>query len=114
MRQMRVTLEEWKASRPTFKGRHNSVKAKSLLVLYEAKMGHQPGLTAKELAAKAGVNYYSLLTLLPRWLRWEYVLCEGIYRAQWRIARRGQRWLNKWQHVMPFARYVSEIEACQS
>jgi len=111
MRQPRVTLKEWKPSRPTFKGRHNSVKAKCLIVLYEAKMGHQIGPTAKELAAKAGVSYRSLSTLLPRWLRWEFVLCEGTYRVQWRIARRGQQWLNRWQSVMPLVRYVREIEA---
>ncbi len=96
---------------PSFNGRHNEVKSKCFLVLYNSRLGHGGSYTAKQLASLAGVSYYSLLTLLNRWELWGYVLRRGLRDSKWRISARGIAWLERWQHDMPLERYYSEIEA---
>ncbi len=96
---------------PSFEGKHNSVKAKCFIVLYDSKLGHGGSYTAKQLASLAGVSYFSVLTLLNRWELWGYVLRKGLRDSKWRISARAVAWLERWQHDMPLERYYSEIEA---
>ena len=101
---------------PSFKGRHNEVRSKSWLVLYNRHLATESrGLTARELAEHAGVSLPTLYVLLGRWCRWRYVLRDdNTEKITWKIASRGRKWLDRWSDTMPLARYLQEIEAHQA
>jgi hypothetical protein len=61
-------------SHPSWRGLHNSVKAKILLQLYsEWEHCNDKGLCLSELVKLTGTKAMSLQVLLPKWTRWHYV-----------------------------------------
>ena len=66
---VRITRE----SHPSWRGKHNSTKAKILLQLYSVwSRGDHDGLCLSELVTLTGTSPLSLQTLLPRWTQWAY------------------------------------------
>ena len=62
-----------KESHPSWRGKHNSTKAKVLLQLYSVwSRGDHDGLCLSELVTLTGTSAASLQTLLPRWVKWDY------------------------------------------
>jgi len=113
--------KRWKFYKPTFNGKHNSLKCKVLYVLYEAYEGELSGggggggsrwLTAKEIQARSGCNYKSLLTRLPLYNRWLYVrsLKRRYGFKRYSIGKAGRVYFDKYKGVMPLARYEREIK----
>ena len=94
---------------PSFEGKHNSVKSKAFIVLYSLKEDTR-GITARELAAQAGINHRSLITLLARWQKWRYVSRSNDKPTLWKLRDKGIKWLTRWYPIMPFDRYVAEIK----
>ena len=99
---------------PSFEGRHNAVKVKVWLILYDAKLGGKPDKTLRELNTLTGCDYKSLSTLLTRWIKWKYV---GFHNypggRKYYLLKRGVDWLLRWDDTMPIQRYISEIEQHQ-
>ena len=112
--------KRWKFYPPTFNGRHNELKCKVLYILYEAYLSDLYGggrwLTAKQIYEVSGVNYRSLLTRLPLYHRWEYILCPkrryGFKR--YAISKAGRKYFDKYRDDMPLARYKREIKEWQA
>ena len=112
--------KRWKFYPPTFNGKHNELKCKVLYILYEAynnKRGGDSGggsgwLTAKQIHELSGVNYRSLLTRLPLYHRWKYILCPkrkyGFKR--YAISKAGRDYFDKYRDDMPLAKYKREIK----
>ena len=99
---------------PTFRGKHNEVKSKCLLLLYNRYLDNQKGFKLAELVKMGGFNYKSLSVLLSRWIKWQYIgyrNCPG--GREYRIRKRGRDWLESWQDIMPLERYISELENIQ-
>lgn len=100
---------------PTFRGIHNTVKAKCFMVLLDRRLQHLPGLTLSELASQTTGNYYSISVLLVRWIRWKYVgYTITPARRRYHILKRGQFWLDRHQDIMPLASLIAELEAQQA
>jgi hypothetical protein len=100
---------------PTFRGRHNAVKSKCLIVLYNRKFNGERGLTLSELTRATGSNYKSLSVLLKRWVGWRYV---GYHQSKkgrvYDIRKRGVAWVDRWNNIMPTERYNAELEQISS
>ena len=94
---------------PSFEGKHNSVKSKAFIVLYSLREESR-GITARELAARAGINHRSLITLLARWQKWRYVSRSNDKPMLSKIRDKGIKWLTRWYPIMPFERYIEEIK----
>ncbi len=78
----------------TFRGRHNIVKSRVFLVLGE----HPSGISIRSIVEESDANYDSLRTMLPRWVRWRYVLRRQVIRHgrkvfAYRLAVRGRRFI---------------------
>ena len=109
--------KRWKFYPPTFEGSHNALKAKVLYILYEAYKADPYGggrwLTAKQIQEATGCNYRSLMTRLPLYHRWKYLLCPkhryGFNR--YAISKIGRTYFDKYERSMPLARYKREIKA---
>lgn len=100
---------------PTFVGKHNSIKAKCWLLLYDRCLGNQRGLKLAELAEMTGCSYKSLSVLLSRWIKWKYIgYCERKGGREYRLLRRGIAWIDRWHDTMPLADYIRELEDVQS
>ena len=112
--------KRWKFYPPTFNGRHNELKCKVLIILYEAYLSDPYGkgrwLTAKQIYELSGVNYKSLLTRLPLYHQWKYVLSPKIRYGfkRYAISKAGRAYFDKYKDTMPLARYMRDIEAWQS
>jgi len=105
-----ITIRELK--NPTFHGKHNAIRSKCWLILYDRLLaGKSSGLTLSELAEQTGCNYGSLAHLLFRWVRWRYILRSNTVPFTYHIAARGRKWLDRWRNHMPLHRYIGEIEA---
>ena len=112
--------KRWKFYPPTFNGRHNELKCKVLYILYEMYKADPYGagrwLTAKQIHRLSGVNYRSLLTRLPLYHHWKYILCPkhryGFKR--YAIGKAGRKYFDKYKNAMPLSRYIREIEAWQT
>ena len=108
--------KRWKFYPPTFRGKHNSLKCKALYILYEAYKADPYGggrwLTAKQICELSGVNYNSLMSRLPLYVRWKYILClkrrYGFKR--YAISKAGRVYFDKYRADMPLAKYQREIE----
>jgi hypothetical protein len=117
---IRRKRKRWKFYPPTFNGRHNELKCKVLYILYEAYKADTYGggrwLTAKQIYELSGVNYRSLLTRLPLYHRWEYILCpKHKYGFNcYAISKAGRAYFDKYRDVMPLARYMREIKEWQA
>jgi len=92
---------------PSFKGKHNRTKVKVFIILYSIRESR--GITAKELAARAGVNVRTLYTELPKWEKWKYISCSNDKPHLWRIRDKAEQWLTRWYPIMPFDEYIEEI-----
>jgi hypothetical protein len=108
--------KRWKFYPPTFNGKHNELKCKVLYILYEAYNNTRGGgsrwLTAKQIYELSSINYRSLLTRLPLYHRWKYILCPkrryGFKR--YAISKAGRAYFDKYRDDMPLARYKREIK----
>ena len=105
---------------PTFNGRHNELKCKVLYILYEAyKADPYSGgrwLTAKQIYELTGVNYRSLLSRLPLYVRWKYILCPKRRYSfkKYAISKAGRDYFDKYKDNMPLASYKRDIKAWQA
>ena len=112
--------KRWKFYPPTFNGRHNELKCKVLIILYEAYLSdlNSKGkwLTSKQIYELSGVNYQSLLTRLPLYHRWKYILCPKIKYGfkRYAISKAGREYFDKYKEAMPLDRYMRDIEAWQA
>ncbi len=103
----------------TFKGVHNAVKTKVLMVLYDRELqkGISTGLTARQLHFESGVNYDTLRSELGKWHSWGYVSRrgkdDGQGRAIWHyyLAARGKHFLENRVPAKVLKRYQSELQA---
>ena len=94
---------------PSFKGKHNRIKAKAFIILYSIRNKQAKGISARELAARAGVSVRTLYTELPKWERWKYLSSSNDKPHLWRIRSKGEQWLDRWYPIMPFDEYIDEI-----
>ena len=91
----------------TFRGRHNSIKFKCLWLLLD-----EVDRTAWEISGATGVGYRSVVTSLPKWVRWRYVTRRTtIDGYRYRIAVKGQRFVEESWSIAPVQRYRFEINA---
>ncbi len=102
--------------RASFNGRHNMVKAMALIVLYARRSNGDGGITAKALSIKSTASYRSLLSLLPKWVRWSYVqrkAIEGDYGPiySYSISKRGEHFLEDIVPKGKLAEYTATIRA---
>jgi hypothetical protein len=105
---------------PGFKGKHNSVRSKVLLILLDNRLSGGNGLTLRELTSLSGANYASLAVLLRKWstytrrkpIGYSTVTRGGIPVKVYRILRPGQKWLDRWIHegYLPIERYLAELD----
>ena len=96
----------------TFRGRHNSIKFKCLWsLLDEVDREH----TAREIAEATGVGYRSVVTSLPKWVRWRYITRRSrtIDGYRYRIAVKGQRFVEESWSIAPVERYRFEMSKRQ-
>lgn len=99
---------------PTFEGKHNSLRSKVWLVLFDNALGGGKGLRLNELASKSGAGYHSLAVSLTKWIKWRYVgYRSGPKGRLYCLRKRGKDWLERWQSTMPLSRYIQEIENVQ-
>ena len=99
---------------PTFRGKHNQVKCKCWLVLYNYYLNNEPGLRLIELVNQTGGNYKSISVLVGRWIHWGFIGYRSYPRGRvYHILKLGCEWLNRWWDLMPLARYIEEIEEVQ-
>ena len=99
---------------PTFRGKHNEVKCKCWLVLYNYYLNNEPGLRLIELVNQTGGNYKSISVLVGRWIHWGFIGYRSYPRGRvYHILKLGREWLNRWWDLMPLARYIEEIEEVQ-
>lgn len=100
---------------PTFRGRHNEIKCKAWLLLYDRQLSGSGSVTLSELTKLIGANYHSLAVLLKRWVNWKFlgvaINKEG-HRCYF-LRPRGVRWIQRHLFVMPVERYIEELEAIQ-
>ena len=102
----------------TFKGRHNSVKSKVLIVLYHRrfKLGNRTGVGVAELAGLTGCNYNYLKSRLGKWAGWRYInrslsIGERGHPAfLYSIDDRGKRFVEERLPRVRLEQYVSEIK----
>ena len=108
--------------RATFEGRHNSVKTKTLVVLYHRQFteGLNTGLTAKQIALLAGVNLGSVLSRAGSWYRWGYIgrraKTDGNGRPAYfySLAGRGKNFIESRVPQDVLNRYIKEIREHQN
>ena len=104
---------------PTFKGRHNAVKARCFITLLACgpefvRRGY-PGLNVKALAAMSRSKRTTIYTLVWRWHRWRYVKRKrhpvpfGGAEYFYSLAPKGKLWLQRNIPFMPVSRYVREL-----
>lgn len=111
---VKVTIRELNYI-PTFKGRHNSIRCKVWLILYDRYLGGNSGLKLNELVKSTGCNYKSLSVLVGRWIRWRYIGYNNYPGGrEYHILKRGKDWIERWKNVMPLERYIKEIEVHQA
>jgi len=99
---------------PSFTGKHNEIKSKCWLILYDRYLENRPGLTLLGLVNAVGCSYKSLSVLLGRWIRWGFI---G-YRSrpggrEYHLNKTGRAWIDRWRYTMPLDQYIQEIEAWQ-
>ena len=106
--------------RAHFVVKFNSTKVKALMVLssedYEWVRSQGGWLTARQLSWLTGVSYASLLTLLLRWNKWQYVQRKKFPLANrcldvwcYHITNRGLNYLEFNSDIIPFERYEAEM-----
>ena len=100
----------------TFKGKHNESKSKALLCLWDAKQRGLSGLSLKLLAFESSVSYAYLKARLGKWHSWGYVaryITKGRLRPvfSYKIAARGERFLDERVPHDVLARYIEEMHA---
>lgn len=99
---------------PSFSGRHNEIRCKCWLLLYDRYLGKKRGLKLVELVQMGNFNYKSLTVLLSRWIRWRYVGARSRPGGrEYSLRKRGRAWLQRWWDVLPLDRYIQEIETHQ-
>ena len=83
-----------------FEGKSNNTKIKVLLVLHHERydLGNRKGLTARDIAVKAGVSLPYIRNRLPKWWRWRYtgravIVTDGKAEIRHRICARGRLYL---------------------
>ena len=99
---------------PSFRGLHNSVKTKILLILYREQLSGNSGLKPHEIASKAGLKSVNSVTVLLRRLKkWLYVSQPRPFI--YKLATKGEEWLKRWveKGVLPLDKYIAEIESNQ-
>lgn len=102
----------------TFNGKHNSAKARTLIVLYHLKhkLSDTRGLTLKQLAITSGVSYSTLKSSLGDWCMWKYVkrrVIEGTTRPMFSyvIGQRGEHFVENRIPRNRLQDYITEISA---
>lgn len=100
---------------PTFEGKHNATRCKAWLVLYDRYLAGKSGLKLRELAKITGLSYKSLSVSLSKWVKWSYVGYRSRPggREYW-LRKRGRRWIDRWQNIMPLDRYIGELENAEN
>jgi hypothetical protein len=65
----------WQPHEATFRGCHNSVKGKVLIILYHRLLVRHDtsGLNLSDLVAQSGCKYSSLSSRLGYWVKWKYI-----------------------------------------
>ncbi len=95
----------------TFNGRHNAVKAKTLIILYQLK---DKALSLAELVEATGESYNYLGSRIGKWVEWKYLKREIKMGANkpvfcYSLAVRGKRFV---RYRLPLKRkleYLAEI-----
>jgi len=105
----KMTVQDIKT--PSFKGKHNAIKSKCFIILFNRQLANERGLTLSELARETGSNYKSLSVLIGRWIRWRYIgFRQYPGGRQYHLLKRGANWINRWKYVIPLKKYISELE----
>jgi hypothetical protein len=105
-----------KQSHSSFRGRHNAVKGKILLMLYSRwQERDSDGLCNVELAKLTGESTLSLKTLLPKWLKWQYVKRGAkVFNDHpvfaYRIDSRGRKFIEQRMPVHKREELINEIK----
>jgi len=96
--------------KPSFNGKHNEARVKTLLVLNSAR---GKSFTLSEIANLSGCSYDTLKRSLTKWCRWRFLTYKlnkyGI--RQYRILIRGVKYLQDWQPLIPKQWYDQVAEA---
>jgi hypothetical protein len=87
---------------PSFAGKHNEVRARCYLVLYNLK---DELLTARELALLANCKATVVAAALPDWYRWHFVRRYKVQRPTRRMytysaTERLKKWVETWSPWM--------------
>jgi len=105
----------------SFNGKHNTTKAKILLLLYARRYTHNDisGMTRKQLWQLTGVSYDYLRCVLPKWCRWKYLNAdpgktkEGKFCAYFTISERGEHFIEDRLPADVRERLITEIKDWQ-
>jgi len=100
-------------AKASFVGKHNKIKALSLLLLIRPDRG----LTCAELAAGAGTTVDSMYVLLGRWRKWRlvkrYKVPQGNTgkhtRYEYVLTSKSKDWLNRHVWDMPLDTWLFEL-----
>lgn len=106
----------------TFRGIHNSAKAKTLIVLHDRlfTQGITTGLTVAQLYLVSGVNYDTLRSRLGKWHTWGYVSRQakagvmGKPTYYYTLGARGKHFVEDIIPERVLRRYIAEIRAWRS
>ncbi len=96
--------------------KHNSSKAKALLILYPSyQRGDTRGLSANNIAFQSGLGLVSLQSLLPRWTRWGYVVRHAAAgdrpHYRYRLGSRGRKFIENRLSNELMRQYLQEMSA---
>jgi len=95
---------------PSFVGKHNHVRTRTWLLLFDRRLARGRGLMLRELALQSGTDYKSLSVLLGRWVRWGYVGYRTTPKGRiYYLLNRGERWLQRWWHLAPIEMCLAEL-----
>ena len=96
--------------KPSFNGKHNEARVKTLILLDSARGKCFP---LSEITLLTGLNYYTLKRSLTKWCRWHFLTYKlnkyGI--REYRILIRGVNYLKDWAQFIPQSWYYEVAEA---
>jgi len=96
----------------TFKGKHNQLKSKVLMLLYQEQ---EHWYSARVMHEILGCDLHSLRTHLKRWHDWRRVKRRhNGFEFEYSIGVKGREWFERWQYDMPIDEYLAEIRAWQA
>ena len=99
---------------PSFIGRHNSLKAKTFMLL-DQEHDTDRWYSSQQLHDILGVNLRSLRTALTKWTSWRRLRRrQRGFIYEYKLAASGKNWINTWRLFMPVDRYLAEINEWQA